>query len=89
MPLEHAHQLAHFDVIIACDDLQQTDQELAARGALPGVGADADAVWLVVGVRGSRRRLRAGPGRRGWGEGDGGTGGFHLGGGQDARVAGG
>jgi hypothetical protein len=59
MPLEHAHQLAHVDVIIACDDLQQADQELAARAALPGAGAGA--VWLVAGVRGSRRRLRAGP----------------------------
>jgi hypothetical protein len=48
MLLEHARQLAHFDFIIACDDLQQTGQELAARGALPGA-AGADAVWLVAG----------------------------------------
>jgi hypothetical protein len=60
MLLEHEHQLAHVDVIIACGDLQQADQELAARGALPGA-AGAGAVWLVAGVRGSRRRLRAGP----------------------------
>jgi hypothetical protein len=60
MLLEHARQLAHFDFIIACDDLQQTGQELAARGALRGA-AGADAVWLVAGVRGPRRRLRAGP----------------------------
>ena len=60
MLLEHAHQLAHFDFIIACDDPQQTSQELAARGALPGAAA-AVAVWLVAGVQGPGRRLRAGP----------------------------
>ena len=59
MLLEHAHQLAHFDFIIACDDPQQTGQELA-RGALPGAAA-AVAVWLVAGVQGPGRRLRAGP----------------------------
>ena len=30
MPCEHAHQLAHFDFVIACDDPQQAGQELAA-----------------------------------------------------------
>ena len=30
MPCEHTHQLAHFDFVIACDDLQQAGQELAA-----------------------------------------------------------
>jgi hypothetical protein len=60
MLLQHAHQLAHLDVIIARDNLQQTGQELAARGALAGA-AGADAGWLAAGVRRSRRRLRAGP----------------------------
>ncbi len=32
MLLEHAYQLAHFDLIFTCDDLQQTDQKLSARG---------------------------------------------------------
>jgi hypothetical protein len=45
MLLKHAHQLAHFDFIIACDDPQQTGQELAARGALPGASS-SDGVWL-------------------------------------------
>jgi hypothetical protein len=84
MLLEHAHQLAHFDFAIACGDLQQTGQELAARGALPGA-AGAAAVWPVFGGPGGGCAL----GRRDWGEGDGCTGGLRFGGGQDARVAGG
>jgi len=58
MLFEHAHHLAHFDFVIACDDLQLAGQELAA-GALPGA-VGAAAVWLVAGVGGRRRRLRAG-----------------------------
>ena len=60
MLLEHAHQLAHLGFIIACDDPQQTGLELAARAALPGAAA-AVAAWLVAGVQGPGRRLRAGP----------------------------
>ena len=60
-PLPGPGELAHSDLIFTCHALQHRPGSDRTGRALPGA-ADADAVWLVAGVRGPRRRrLPAGP----------------------------